>query len=450
MTAAILVPVDAERELLGALAFHGPAALARLREILPGAEAWSAPLRRQAEVLLSLAAEGSLGEMPLVRARAFRLGYTDLGETVEEWLAEVTQGLGLLETLDAYAHIVLEGYRRRMLRDAAQRILTATEDATIPVDATLGAMLDAVTPHVAGHRAKASHDHLDELALQLAREVETEALPGLSTGIAELDDLIDGWQPERLIVLAARPGFGKTASAIWFADHVARHHDEGVLFVTCEQPIRQIQRRRLQMRLGHSLRRPHELAQRLGAERLQQRLQGEIALMRAEPLGFFSGARTPRDIRLELQRRIALGEQPKVVVVDYLTKLRADEKSERHDLAVGSITSALCTIAKDFQVTVLLLAQLNRESVKDGKQRRPTVADLRDSGIIEQDADVVGLLWPGAIGEDGLPGMANGVEPFEILVAKNRHGPKGDVRLDWWPTTGRLVPRTTYALGRAA
>jgi replicative DNA helicase len=260
-------------------------------------------------------------------------------------------------------------------------------------------------------------------------------VPGISSGIAPLDNLTDGWMTPRLIVLAARPGFGKTATGLWCADMAGQSEVETV-FVSVEQPTKQLQKRRLAMRTGIDLR---GVRNRERYAQVLPDLMAETAKMRHEPLTFVQGPRSVRAIRLELQRMIAKGRHPKVVVIDYLTKLRSDRKAERHDLAVGDITGDLCRMAIDLECTILLLAQLNRESVKDGKVRRPTVSDLRDSGIIEQDADQILLLWPGAPSDDDIPmAPGSGVVPFEMLLDKNRHGPKGSVRLNWWEATGRF------------
>ena len=122
---------------------------------------------------------------------------------------------------------------------------------------------------------------------------------------------------------------------------------------------------------------------------------------------------------------------PKLIVIDYLSWIKNEPGAERNDLAIGVTMKRLAQIAKDLHCCVLLLAQLNRDSVKDGKPRRPTMADFRDSGCIEQDSDQILLLWepPSPDGTEDNPREKE--TTVEFIVEKNRHGPKGRVRIDW-------------------
>ena len=145
-----------------------------------------------------------------------------------------------------------------------------------------------------------------------------------------------------------------------------------------------------------------------------------------------------------------MGRAPRLVVVDYLTKLRPDSATERNDLGVGQMTSALARIALDFDLTVLCLAQLNRSSVREGKPRRPVVSDLRDSGLIEQDADQVVLMWepppPDGVAEEP---RGSAEAEIEFCVDKNRHGPVGSVRATWRKGVGSFTENPAWRHGRA-
>lgn len=446
-----LVDADAEREVLAVLAMHGPDGLAVIRDLITGPQVFTALRRQQAEVLIALASEGTPGHSPvIVRARAMQLGYTGLGDTADEWLATLLLGhVAGLSHAEHYARIVAELASRRALLDAATSLTTLAHDRAVRPEVALGQLVDRITTEVRGVAVDSTRDCLVEALEDLERDSQGDGgPPGLPSGLDALDAITDGWVAPRLVVIAGRPGYGKTATGLWCADVAARVAEAETVFVSCEQPTRQLQKRRLAMRTGidlRGLRNRERYAERLPT------LMAEAQAMREEPLTFVQGTGTVREIRLELQRLIARGRQPKLVVVDYLGKLRAEGKVERHDLGVGQITSNLCRLALDLECAVILLAQLNRESVKDGKGRRPVVSDLRDSGIIEQDADQIILLWPGAPSEDDLQVHRDGIAPFEMLLDKNRHGPKGAVRLDWWEATGRFeVPAYLPRVARFA
>ena len=168
------------------------------------------------------------------------------------------------------------------------------------------------------------------------------------------------------------------------------------------------------------------------------------------PLSFDDEARTPAQLRQRIMAEVAMGRAPRLVVVDYLTKLRPDSATERNDLGVGQMTSALARIALDFDLTVLCLAQLNRSSVREGKPRRPVVSDLRDSGLIEQDADQVVLMWepppPDGVAEEP---RGSAEAEIEFCVDKNRHGPVGSVRATWRKGVGSFTENPAWRHGRA-
>jgi replicative DNA helicase len=248
---------------------------------------------------------------------------------------------------------------------------------------------------------------------------------GVASGLIELDEMTRGFQPGDLIVLAARPSMGKTALALNIARHAAGHGDaQSVAFFSIEMGQEQLGLRLVAGEAG------------IDATRLNRGFvsAGEwaplsAAVSRIGETALFiddSSDTTVFDIRAKARRlqqtRGALG----LIVVDYLQLLRPTERGENRNLELAGMSRGLKILAKDLQCPVLVLSQLSRECEKRA-EKRPMLSDLRDSGAIEQDADVVLLLYRDEVYNptDGNRGVA------EVHVAKQRNGPTGVVRLTW-------------------
>lgn len=244
--------------------------------------------------------------------------------------------------------------------------------------------------------------------------------PGVMTGIYDLDNFLGPLMPGELVVVAARPGCGKTSLAMQIAQHVATRGQ--VLFVSLEMKDQELIRRSLSALSGvnsRSLRESKvsdaEFDQLLAARQSLTGMKLEIA---APPRA------TVQQICGSAKYRRAI-EGLRLLVVDYIGLVQVsgeDRRIDRH-LQVASITSALKALAKDLDLPVIALAQLNR----DAQNREPTLANLRESGAIEQDADIVLLIHHP---EDG-----SFNRQVDIHVAKHRHGDTGIVALQWEPAT---------------
>jgi replicative DNA helicase len=432
-----LVSLESEGELLAILVAHGRDALGPIRECIQGPDAFSPTNRPAAEVCFALAIDGEPILPATIRERAFTIGYPALANRAEEWFGQLfEQHLATFANTTVHARIVGDLARRRQLIAAADELRAAANDRQIPIPSMLGQHMDRVTGHVLQHADSAHRDFLIETVQELEQRADHDgALPGVPTDIVGLDALTDGWERGRLVVCAARPGCGKTAFGVW-CGQVAASNDHEVFFASAEQPVKQLQRRRLGIETGLDIR---EVSRdRATWARMVSRVTAGVERLRPQPFTISQSIRNISQMRIAVQRQIALGRAPRLLVVDYLTKLQPEGRFDRNDLAVGSITGALARMAIDLDITVLLLAQLNRDSVKDGKIRRPSAADLRDSGVIEQDADQILLLWPGAPGDGENVVRPDSHARVEIIVEKNRHGPVGAVGVEWSKAVGRF------------
>jgi replicative DNA helicase len=269
----------------------------------------------------------------------------------------------------------------------------------------------------------AIRDILDDTFARIFERMDQEGvISGLPTGFDGLDSLTSGFQSSELLVLAARPSMGKTALVCNFALSVARQERQGVLLFSLEQSKLELAERFLciQARIDG-----HRLRQGDLDEVEQHSLHEASNEMREFPLFIDDTAgRTVSQIAAvsrRLKRRFGIG----LVIIDYLQLIESDDRNLPREQQISTITRRLKFLAKDLSIPVIALAQLNR-GVEQREDKRPRLADLRESGAIEQDADIVMFLHrPEAYDPEDRPGEA------DLIIAKNRNGPIGTVPLVW-------------------
>ncbi|HEU5119172.1 MAG TPA: replicative DNA helicase [Isosphaeraceae bacterium] len=303
---------------------------------------------------------------------------------------------------DGYANTktadeLLEGAERRIFQIAEERATGETVE-----------LRDVVT--------KA----MDRIAM---RSEEKHPVSGVSTGFYDLDDITSGFQGSQLIILAARPSMGKTALALNLCEYAALEQKIGVLFVSLEMGQLELAERLLCARSrvdGDKLRK----GKGLGTREMTMLGKGYDEL-RAAPL-FIDD--TPARNMLQITanaRRLKLRNNIGLIVVDYIQLVESEtpESRESRQEQISKISRRLKTLARELNVPVVALSQLNR-AVENREDRRPRMADLRESGAIEQDADLVLLLHrPDYYDPNEQPGIA------ELIVAKNRNGRTDSVKL---------------------
>ncbi|MFX0199356.1 MAG: replicative DNA helicase [Candidatus Hodarchaeota archaeon] len=236
-------------------------------------------------------------------------------------------------------------------------------------------------------------------------------LLGIPSGFREIDRITLGWQNQDLIVIAARPSIGKTALALDFAKAAASAGVK-VYFASVEMSADQLATRLLSSESGINGR-----ALRLG------RLSNDDWQRIAEAYGRIANLNIEIDetsaiTEMQLAQRIRQAK-PGLLIIDYLQLMRSAVKAERKDLEIGNITAAMKALAKELDIPIILLSQLNRQA-ESRKDPRPRLTDLRESGAIEQDADVVFGIYRDL---DRSPQIA------EIICLKHRNGPIGTVML---------------------
>jgi replicative DNA helicase len=252
---------------------------------------------------------------------------------------------------------------------------------------------------------------------------------GIPSGFGALDKVTGGFQRGDLIVLAARPGMGKTSLITACAVNVAKRGDATAVF-SLEMPAQQLAARMLCTEAGLSVLRTR--TGRMESAELTRAIDACTTLKRLEV--FVDDAQRGRPTVAEIcarTRRLAAslarkGRRIGLVVVDYIqiVKLREDLVKQRHELAVGEVSTELKSLAKELDTTVIGVAQLNR-GVEQRADKRPGMSDLRDSGQIEQDADIIAMLYRDEYYNPNTrePGVV------EVIIEKQRNGPTGTVRL---------------------
>lgn len=244
------------------------------------------------------------------------------------------------------------------------------------------------------------------------------AITGLSSGFADLDKMTAGLQPSDLIIVAGRPSMGKTTFAMNIVEHAIISGEKPVIVFSMEMPNESII-----MRMLSSLGRIDQTKIRTGQLNDDDwpRLTSAVSLLKDKPLFIDdSPSMSPTEIRARA-RRIAREHGPLgLIVIDYLQLMQVKGKTENRVGEISEISRSLKALAKELKVPVIALSQLNR-SLEQRPNKRPVMSDLRESGSIEQDADVIAFIYRDEVYNDDTPdkGVA------EIIISKQRNGPIG-------------------------
>ncbi|WP_455380250.1 replicative DNA helicase [Acidihalobacter prosperus] len=248
-----------------------------------------------------------------------------------------------------------------------------------------------------------------------------DAVTGVATGYGEIDERTSGFQPGDLVIVAGRPSMGKTTFAMNIAEYAAVKHQIPVAIFSMEMPGDQ-----LTMRMLSSLGRIDQHHLRTGRLEEQDwpRLTSAVQMLNDVPLFIDdTPALTPTELRARarrLKREHGLG----LIVIDYLQLMQVPGTRENRATEISEISRSLKAVAKELEVPVVALSQLNR-SLEQRPNKRPVMSDLRESGAIEQDADLIAFIYRDEVYNEDSPDKGTA----EIIIAKQRNGPIGTARL---------------------
>jgi replicative DNA helicase len=346
----------------------------------------------------------------------------------EVYLFELSKNTPTAANIKAYADIVRE---RSVLRQLIAVGGEIADDGYNPGDQSVVDLLDRAEQKVfqiADHGARRTGPIAVKALLSTALERidhlfhTKQAITGLATGYHDFDHLTSGLQPADLVIIAGRPSMGKTALAMNIAEHAVIKSAKPVLVFSMEMPGDS-----LAMRMMSSLGRIEQNRVRTG--QLQDddwpRITSAVGMLSEVPLFIDDApALTPGELRAKA-RRLAREQGPlALIVIDYLQLMRTANRGENRTTEISEISRSLKALAKELNVPVIALSQLNR-SLEQRADRRPMMSDLRESGAIEQDADLIAFICRDEVynAETRDKGIA------EIIIAKQRNGPIGKVRL---------------------
>ncbi|MBQ3661539.1 MAG: replicative DNA helicase [Firmicutes bacterium] len=338
-----------------------------------------------------------------------------------------------------YARIVSEKAMLRRLITAAASIVEKSYEEKLDADKVVD-FAEATIFDVAKTKQTTEYSDLKDVLstnLETIKEARERGgvLPGIPTHFQDLDKRMNGLHKSDLIIIAARPSMGKTAFALNIAQNVAMKEDKRVVIFSLEMPKEALGNRLISMdsRVDSRKLEIGDLSDEELSDVLESidRMSGKDVIIDATPgIGVMEMRNKCR--RIDAQRKIDL------IVVDYLQIMSADVPGESRQQEVSNISRYLKQLAREMECPVIVLSQLSRASEKRQGSHRPMLSDLRDSGAIEQDADVVMFLHR----EDYY--RTADEEPdniCEVILAKQRNGETGTVRLTWIPRFTKFVDR---------
>ena len=417
--------LEAEQAVLGAILVR-PEVLDEVSDILEPGDFYREAHGNVYQAMLALYDRKEPVDLVTVSARLKEVGWIE-GCGGPVFLAGLSEQVGFATNALYYAKMVHDKAMLRRLKTSLVEAASSCHEPHDDVDSFLDACESRILQVMEDRQIQAQP--LSELVAPEMTRIEslydrqTELL-GVSSGFVDLDRLTQGFQRGDLTVLAARPSMGKTSLALNIAFHAAHHRQVPVAFFSLEMSKAQLVQRLIasEGRID---------SDRVRSGRMEQEewstfnKVGEL-LMQVPIFIDDQPSPTPLEIRARARRlksRHGIG----LVVMDYL-QLAQDPKAKSREQEIGGISRAMKALAKELNVPVIVLSQLNREVEKrPNKNRRPILADLRDSGQIEQDADVVLFIYRDEVYREDSPdkGIA------EVRLAKQRNGPLGLIRLTY-------------------
>jgi replicative DNA helicase len=355
------------------------------------------------------------------------------------YLVELTSRVVTTANVESHARIILDKYiARELIRTCEEiklRAFTGEDDTFELLDQAEGALF-----RLSESRHRKSVSPIKPLAhatLELLDSIDGKhsGITGVPSGLADLDNLTSGWQKSDLIILAARPSQGKTALSLAFARNAAitekKEDRVGVAYFSLEMSAMQLVLRLLCSEAKVDMQRA-----RKGQLTHEEWRRIPIAMGRLTEAPIFiddTPAITPLELRAKC-RRLKAQENVGLIVIDYLQLMGSSRHMESREREISLISRSLKALAKELDVPVIALSQLNR-SVESRTEKRPMLSDLRESGAIEQDADVVMFIYrPETYGIESVMVKGNQVSAegvAEVIVGKQRNGPIDDITVSF-------------------
>lgn len=346
----------------------------------------------------------------------------------EVYLFELANNIPSVANITAYADIVRD---RSVLRQLIATANDIASNAFNPQGRSTTELLDEAERHVFAISEQGASIggplNVKEYLAKTMDRIDTlfqldDPITGVPTGYHDFDEMTSGLQPSDLVIVAGRPSMGKTTYAMNIAEHVALKSRLPTLIFSMEMPGEAIV-----MRMLSSLCRIDQLRIRTG--KLEDddwpRISSTVSMLSDAPLYIDdTPALSPTELRSRARRLAKEYGQLGLIVIDYLQLMQVPGYSENRTAEISEISRSLKALAKELKVPVIALSQLNR-GLEQRADKRPVMSDLRESGAIEQDADLIVFIYRDEVYNDNSPDKGTA----EIIISKQRNGPIGKVRL---------------------
>lgn len=415
--------IDAEKSTLGSMLLEKDAIFAA-QEILKPEDFYREAHRHIFQAIAALSGRGEPVDLVTV---AEELRQRNLLEQVggASYLASLANCVPTAANVEHYAKIVEEKSILRALISASTRVAQMGYDANLEVETILDEAERAIF-QITQKRNVQGFVSLRSILIEAFNRIEQlytqkGGITGIPTGYADLDRLTSGWQPSDLIIIAARPSMGKTTFTLNLAQQAAVDMKIPVIYFSLEMSKEQLAQKLLCAEAGVD-------SQRLRTGQLVESdwPQLSYALGRLSEATMFIDD-TPGISAMEIRakaRRIKAEHNLGLIVIDYLQLMQSRARSENRQQEVAEISRSLKALARELAVPVIACSQLSR-AVEQRAQKVPSLADLRESGSLEQDADIVAFLYR----DDYYNPDTDKKNITELIIAKHRNGPTGSIEL---------------------
>jgi replicative DNA helicase len=431
---------EAEQAVLGAMLLDQDAAL-RAAELVDDSMFYREAHRRLFRAMLALTEQRIVIDHITLRDELLRRGELESAGGLE-YLAELVDAVPTAANIEFHSKIVKDKAILRRLIETSTSIITEAYDG----HSTANDLLDSAEAkifQISQQRGDEGFTRIKEMLWPTMERIETlqrsgKAITGVPSGFADLDEMTSGFQPSELVIVAARPSMGKTAFCLNVATQAAVD-GFGVAVFSLE-----MSKEALVQRMLCAEARVDSQAVRRGTLRDPDftRLARAAGILQSCPVWIDD---SPSLSLLEMRskaRRLKVENDIRLIVVDYLQLMKSPEYAENRVQEISDISRSLKGLARELDIPVIALSQLSRASEQRGGERRPILSDLRDSGAIEQDADIVLFIHRPEMyqKEDSEGNSLEGVA--EVIVGKHRNGPTGSVNLYFHKQFTRFDNRT--------
>ena len=349
-------------------------------------------------------------------------------------LIDLTTEIPNLTYLEDYIQLVKDKFIRRRLIQLGNEVINSGYITNIPLEKILNELENKVfnlTNEIKTQTLISSAELLTNIFSELTKKSVNPSLPGLSSGFYELDSVTQGFQKSDLIIIAGRPGLGKTALSLNIALNILKNYNLPVLFFSLEMAKEQIMYRVLSMETNID-----QLRLKNGKLYTNDWLKIEKMINILSKCPFFvddTSDLSVQKIRSNLKTILFEQNNIGIIIIDYLQLMQTSKtKTENRVQELSQITRSLKILAREFNIPIIALSQLSR-NIENRLDKKPILSDLRESGSIEQDADLVLML-----SKQNKPENSS-YQIMELTIAKQRNGPLGTVKLKFDPNRTKFV-----------